>query len=60
MVQNDEGPQRFCKVYIKTVNNFAPIKQKNAQGHQMPFMTKEFSKEGSETVFKKMKLRKIK
>ena len=37
-----------CKVCIETVNDFAPIKQnkkKNTRESQMPFMTKELSKE---------------
>ena len=28
-VHNDKGLQRFCKVCIKTVNNFATIKRKH-------------------------------
>ena len=33
------------KVCIKTVNNFAPIERKYTRGNQIPFMTKELSKE---------------
>ena len=44
-VNNDKGLQRFCNVCGETVDKFDPIKRKYTQGNQMPFMTKEFSKE---------------
>ena len=39
------GWTRFCKTAIDTLNKIAPIKKKYARGNQMPFMTKELSKE---------------
>ena len=44
-VNNDNGLERFCKTAIETLNKIAPIKKKYARGNQMPFMTKELSKE---------------
>ena len=44
-VNNDDGLQKFCKTTMDTLNSFAPIKKKYAQGDQMPFMTKNLSKE---------------
>ena len=44
-VNNDNGLERFCKTAIDTLNKIAPIKKKYARGNQMPFMTKELSKE---------------
>ena len=41
---SDEGLQKFHKTTMDTLNSFAPIK-KNARGNQMPFMTKNLSKE---------------
>ena len=37
---NDKELELFCKICIKTVNNFNLIKRKYTQGNQMPFMTK--------------------
>ena len=44
-VNNDDGLQKFCKTTMDTLNSFAPIKKKYARGNQMPFMTKNLSKE---------------
>ena len=44
-VNNDNGLERFCITAIDTLNKIAPIKEKYARGNQMPFMTKELSKE---------------
>ena len=40
-----KGLQLFCKVCIETVKNFAPKKRKYTRANQIPFMTKEHSKE---------------
>ena len=45
LINNDNGLERFCTVATNTLNKFAPIKKKYARGNQMPFMTKELSKE---------------
>ena len=42
---NDNGLEKFCKTTMDTLNLFAPIKRKYARGNQMPFMTKDLSKE---------------
>ena len=42
---NDNGLEKFCKTTMDTLNLFAPIKKKYARGNQMPFMTKDLSKE---------------
>ena len=44
-VNNDNGLERFCITAIDTLNKIVPIKKKYARGNQMPFMTKELSKE---------------
>ena len=44
-VNNDDGLGKFCKTTMDTLNSFAPIKKKYAHVHQMPFMTKIYSKE---------------
>ena len=44
-VNNDNGLERFCITAIDTLNKVAPIKKKYARGNQMPFLTKELSKE---------------
>ena len=44
-VNNDDGLNTFCKTTMDTLNSFAPIKTKYARGNQMPFMTKNLSKE---------------
>ena len=42
---NDNGLEKFCKTTMDTLNLFAPLKKKYARGNQMPFMTKDLSKE---------------
>ena len=44
-VTNDDGFNRFCKISIDTLNSFAPIKNKFVRANQMPFITKELSRE---------------
>ena len=44
-VDNDDGLQKFCKMTMDTLNSFAPLKKKYARGNQMPFVTKNLSKE---------------
>ena len=43
-IKNDDGLETFCKTIMDTLNSFAPIK-KHPRGNQMPFMTKNLSKE---------------
>ena len=52
-VNNDDGFNRFCKISIDTLNSFAPIKNKFVRANQMPFITKELSKE----IMKRSRLR---
>ena len=40
-VNNDYGFEKFCNI---TLDNYAPRKVKHATGNQMPFMTKDLSK----------------
>ena len=42
---NDEGLQRFCDINLQVLNQRAPQKIKYVRGNQMPFMTKQLSKE---------------
>ena len=44
-VINDDGFKRFCELSVNVLNKHAPRKKKYARGNQMPFFTKEFSKE---------------
>ena len=44
-VNKDDELQKFCQVTMDTLNSFAPIKKKYVPGNQMPFMTKNLSKE---------------
>ena len=44
-VNKDDELQKCCKTNMDTLNSFAPIKKKYAPGNQMPFMTKNLSKE---------------
>ena len=44
-VINDDGLKRFCKLSVNVLNKHAPPKKKYARGNQMPFFTKELSKE---------------
>ena len=43
-VNNDYGFQMFCNITLKTLDKYAPSKEKHARGNQMPFMTKDVSK----------------
>ena len=36
---------RFCELSVNVLNKHAPRKKKYARGNQMPFFTKELSKE---------------
>ena len=44
-VINDDGLKRFCELSVNVLNKHAPRKKKYARGSQMPFFTKELSKE---------------
>ena len=44
-VINDDGLKRFCELSVNVLNKDAPRKKKYASGNQMPFFTKELSKE---------------
>ena len=44
-VINDDGVKRFCELSVTVLNKHAPRKKKYARGNQMPFFTKELSKE---------------
>ena len=44
-VINDDGLKRFCELSDNALNKHAPCKKKYARGNQMPFFTKELSKE---------------
>ena len=44
-VNNNDGFNRFCKIIIDTLNSFALIKNKFVRASQMPFTTKELSRE---------------
>ena len=44
-VINDHGLKRFCELSVNVLNTHAPRKKKYARGNQMPFFTKELSKE---------------
>ena len=43
-VNNDYGFEKFCNITLKTLDKYAPRKAKHARGNQMPFMTKDLSK----------------
>ena len=45
LVINDDGLKRFCELSINILNKHAPRKKKYARGNQMPFFTKQLSKE---------------
>ena len=44
-VNNDKGFEKFCNISINALNKHAPRKKKFVRGSQMPFMTKDLSKE---------------
>ena len=43
-VNNDYGFENFCNITLNTLDKYAPRKARHARGNQMPFMTKDFSK----------------
>ena len=52
-VNNDYGFEKFCNVTLKTLDKYALRKAKDARGNQMPFMTKDSSK----NIMKRSRLR---
>ena len=44
-VNNNKGFEKFCNVSMKVLNKHAPLKKKVVGSNQMPFMTKDLSKE---------------
>ena len=44
LVSDVDGFQKFCDIWLETLNKHAPCKQKYARGNQMSFFTKELSK----------------
>ena len=44
-VINDDGLKRFCEPSVNILNKHAPRKKRHARGNQVPFFTKELSKE---------------
>ena len=50
---NDYEFERFCNIILKTQDKYASRKAKHARGNQMPFMTKDFSK----NIMKRSRLR---
>ena len=52
-VNNDYGFEKFCNITLKTLDKYAPRKAKHARGNQMPFMTKDLSK----NIIKRSRLR---
>ena len=45
LVNNDDRFQRFCDINLKVLNKHAPQKIRYVRGNQLPFMTKQLSKE---------------
>ena len=43
-VNNDYGFERFCNITLKILDNYALGKAKHARDNQIPFMTKDLSK----------------
>ena len=52
-VNNDYGFEKFYNITLKTLDKYAPRKAKHARGNQMPFMTKDLSK----NIMKRSRLR---
>ena len=52
-VNNDYGFEKFCNITLKTLDKYPPGKVKHARGNQMPFMTKNLSK----NIMKRSRLR---
>ena len=45
LVNNDKCFERFCNINMKLLNKHAPWNKKFVRGNQMPFITKDLSKE---------------
>ena len=43
-VNNDYEFEKFCNITLETLHTYAPRKAKHARGNQIPFMTKDLSK----------------
>ena len=43
-VNNDYESEKFCSITLKTLDKYAPRNAKHATGSNMPFMTKDLSK----------------
>ena len=52
-VNNEYGFEKFCNITLKTLDKYAPMKEKLARGNQIPFMTKDLSK----NIMKRSRLR---
>ena len=52
-VNNDKGLEKFCNISMNILKKHAPRKKKFARGNQVPFMTKDLSKE----IMKRSRLR---
>ena len=52
-IKNDYGFEKFCNITLKALDKYAPRKAKHARGNQMPFMTKDLSK----NIMKRSRLR---
>ena len=52
-VNNDYGFKEFCNITLKTLDKYALRKTKHARGNQMPFVTKDLSK----NIMKRSRLR---
>ena len=50
---NDYGFEKFCNITLKTLDKYAQRKVKHVRGNQMPFMTKDLSK----NIMKRSRLR---
>ena len=53
-VNNDYGFEKVCNITLKTLDKYTPRKAKHATGNQIPFMTKDLSK----NIMKRSRLRK--
>ena len=40
----DDRSENFCNITLKTLDKYAPRKDKHARGNQMPFLKKDLSK----------------
>ena len=54
IVNNNYGFEKLCSITLKTLDKYSPRKAKYARGNQMPFMTKNLSK----NIMKRSRLRK--